>query len=50
MERYASREAFGFSRDLLGSIRRRIIVNKLALIFLQRIITPFSVSLDMFSV
>ena len=43
------REAFGFARDVIGSTRRRNIVNKLAVIFLQRIITPSFVSLDMFA-
>ena len=34
MERYASIEPFGFTRDVIGSTRRRTIVNKLAVIFL----------------
>ena len=49
MERDASREAVGFARDLIGSKRRCTIFNKLAVIFLQRIMTPSFVSLDMFA-
>ena len=33
MEIYASREAFSFARDVIGSTIRRTIVNKLAVIF-----------------
>ena len=49
MERDGSREAFGFARDVIGSTRRRNIVNKLAVVVLQRIMTPSFVSLDMFA-
>ena len=40
MEKYASIEAFGFARDVIGSTRRRTIVNKLAVIVLQLTMTP----------
>ena len=50
MERYATIEAFGFERDVIGSTRRRTIVDKLAVIVLKRIMTPSFVSLDMFFV
>ena len=50
MEIYASREAFVFSTDLIGSTRRRTIINKLAVIVLQCINNPLFVSLDMFAV
>ena len=33
MEIYASRKAFGFTRNLIGSTRRRTIVDKMAVIF-----------------
>ena len=49
MEIYASREAFGFERDVIGSTRRRTIVKKLDVIILQRITTPPFVSLEMFA-
>ena len=48
MERDASREAFGFETDMIGSTRRPTIVNKLAVILLQHIMTPLFFSLDMF--
>ena len=35
MEIYASREAFGFARDVIGSTRRCTIVNKFILIVLK---------------
>ena len=50
MEIYASREAFGFARDVIGSTRRFTIVDKFAVIFLKLIITPSFVSLDVFHV
>ena len=49
MERDASREAFGFARDVIGSTRRPTIVNKLAVIVLQSIMTPSFVFLGMFA-
>ena len=48
MEKYASREAFGFERFVIGSTRRCTIVNKLIVIVLKYIMTPLFVSLDMF--
>ena len=50
MERYASIETFGFARYVIGSTRRYTIVNKFAVIFLQHIITPLFVSIDMFAI
>ena len=50
MEIDASREAFGFSRDVIGSTRRCTIVDKFVVIVLKRIMTPSFVSLDMFHV
>ena len=50
MEIHASREAFGFSRYVIGSTIRRAIAKKLAMIVLQCITTPSFVSLDMFAV
>ena len=50
MERDSSREAFGFARDVIGSTRRHTIVDKLAVIVLQRIMTPSFFSLEMFDV
>ena len=47
MGRYASREAFGFARDVIGSTRRSTIVNKLAVIVLQHITNSLFVYLDM---
>ena len=49
MERDSSREAFGFARGVIGSTRRRTTVNNLAVIVLQRIMTPLFVSLTMFA-
>ena len=49
MERDASIEAFGFTRDVIGSTIRPTIVNKLAMIVLQRIMNPSFVSLDIFA-
>ena len=49
MEIYASREAFGFARDVISSTRKCTIVNKLAVIVLQHIMTPSFVSFDMFA-
>ena len=50
MVKYASREAFGFVRDVIGSTRRCTIVDKFVVIVLKRIMTPSFVSLDMFVV
>ena len=49
MEKYSSREAFGFAMDVIGSTIRPTTVNKLAVIFLEHITTPSFVSLDMFA-
>ena len=48
MEIDASREAFGFARDVTGSTRRCTIVDKFVVVVLKRIMTPSFVSLDMF--
>ena len=48
MEMYASREAFSFERDVIGSKRRCTIVDKFIVIVLKRIMTPLFVSLDTF--
>ena len=37
---YASGEPFGFEMNILGATRRHTIVNKLAVIVLQLIMTP----------
>ena len=50
MEIDASREAFGFSRDVIGLTRICTIVNKLALIVLQHIMNPLFVSFGMFDI
>ena len=50
MEKYASREAFGFARDVIGSTRGCTIVNKFIVIVLKCIMTHSFVSLDMFVV
>ena len=50
MEKYASREAFDFARDVIGSTRGCTIVNKFIVIVLKCIMTPSFVSLDMFVV
>ena len=50
MEIDASRDAFGFARDVIGSTRRCTIVDKFVVIVLKRIMTPSFVSLDMFHV
>ena len=50
IEIYASREAFGFARDVIGSTRRCTIVYKFVVIVLKCITTPLFVSLDMFHV
>ena len=50
MEIYASREAFGFARDVIGSTRGCTIVKKFIVIFLKRIMTPSFSPLDMFHV
>ena len=49
MERDDSIEAFGFTRYAIVSKRRRTIVNKLAMIFLQCITTPSLVTIEMFA-
>ena len=46
----ASREAFGFSRDVISSTRGCTIVNKFIVIVLKCIMTPSFASLDMFFV
>ena len=48
MERYASREPFGFVMAVLGSTRRHTTVNKLSAIAVKSIMIPSFVSLDMF--
>ena len=50
MKKYASREAFVFARDVIGSKRMCTIVDKFVVIILKRIMTPLFVSLDMFHV
>ena len=50
MEKYTSREAFGFARDVIGSTRSCTIFDKLVVIVLKRITTPPFVSLDMIHV
>ena len=50
MEKYASREAFGIARDVIGSTRRCTIDNKFIVMILKYIMTPSFVSLDMFVV
>ena len=50
MEIDASKEAFGFARDVIGSTINCTTVNKFVLIVLKRIIAPPFVSLDMFHV
>ena len=50
MERYASIEVFRVSRGVIGSTTRRTIVNNLAVIVLQLIMTPSFIFLDMFDV
>ena len=50
MGKYASRQAFGFARDVIGSTRGCTIVNKFIVIVLKCIVTPLLVSLDMFFV
>ena len=50
MEKYASREAFRFARDVIGSTRRCTIVNKFVVVVLKYITTPLFLSLDMFVV
>ena len=50
MEEYASREAFGFARDVIGSTIRCTIFNKFIIIVLKCIMTPSFVYLDMFVV
>ena len=46
----ASREAFGFARDVIGSTRRCTVVDKFVVIVLKRIMIPSFVYLDMFHV
>ena len=50
MEKYASREALDFERDVIGSTRRCTFVDKFIVIFLKYIMNPLFVSLDMFVV
>ena len=50
MEIDASIQAFGFTRDVIGSTIRCTIVDKFVVIVLKRIMTPSFVSLDMFFV
>ena len=50
MEIDASREDFGYARDVIGSTRRCTIVDKFVVIVLKRIMNPSFVSLDMFHV
>ena len=47
MEKYASKEAFGFERDVIGSTRRCTSVNKFIIIVLKYIMNPSFVSIDM---
>ena len=49
MGRDAKIEPFCFEMDVLGSTRRPTIFNKLAVVFLQRIMTPSFVSLEIFA-
>ena len=49
MERYYSREPFGFAMVVVGSTRIPTTINKLAVIALKRIMTLLFVSLDMFA-
>ena len=49
MEIYYSRETFGFAMVVVGSTRRPTTINKLAVIYLKRIMTPSFISLDMFT-
>ena len=46
----ASRQAFGFARNVIGSTRRCTIVDKFVVIVLKCIMTPSFVSLVMFHV
>ena len=48
MEIDASREAFGFARYVIGSIRRCTIVDKFVVIIFKHIMIPSFVSLDIF--
>ena len=48
MEKYSSREAFGFARDVIGSTRGCTIVDKFIIIVFQCIMNHSFVSLDMF--
>ena len=50
MERDSSLGDFGFEIDVIGSTIRPTIVNKLAVIVLQHIMTPSFISLDMFDI
>ena len=50
MEINASRDAFGFARDVIVSTKMCTIVDKFVVIVLKRIMTPLFVSLDMFHV
>ena len=48
IERYTSREPFGFVMAVLGSTKIPTTVNKLAMADLQRILTPSFMTVDMF--
>ena len=48
IEKYVSREAFGFARVVIGLTRRPTIVNKLDVIVLQQIINTLFVSIGIF--
>ena len=50
MGKYASIEAFGLSRDVIGSTRGCTIVNKFIVIVLKCIMTPLFVPLGVFVV
>ena len=50
MERYASREPFGFAMAVLGSIIRPTTVDKFAVTDLQRIMNPSFIALDMLAI
>ena len=50
MGKDASREVFGFTRGVIGSTRGCTIVDKFIVMFLECIMTPLFVFLDMFVV
>ena len=49
MEGYGSMETFGFSMDVLGSTKITTTVIKLVMTYLQRILTPLFVTIDIIS-